>query len=149
MLLRTRAVFASPTGVLPFVLVGTLAGCNSAKHEAVALADAVDLFRHATGAASAVQAAAVDAVPCSDERVCDAKRVCVQAIDATARALALKDDVGLKLADIEAGRLTPDAPEAQALPGKLDEASRLLREGHGAMETCETKLTDLRVTYAF
>jgi hypothetical protein len=127
-----------------------LAGCgNSAKREATSLAEAVDRFRQAGGASSQAQAAAVAAVPCTDDRVCDAKRACVEAIDPTSQALALKDEVTLKLADLQAGRLSPDAPEAQALPGKLDDASRLLREGHTKMEACETKLTDLRVTYAF
>jgi hypothetical protein len=124
--------------------------CGSpAKREAMALADAVDRFRHANGASSVAQAAAVAAVPCSDSGVCDARNACVQAVDPTARALALKDEVTLKLADLEAARLSPDSPEAQALPAKLEDASRLLREGHAKMGACETKLTDLRVTYAF
>jgi len=35
------------------------------------------------------------------------------------------------------------------LPAKLEEATRLLREGHKKMDECDTKLTDLRVAYAF
>jgi len=127
-----------------------LGGCgNSAKREATSLAEAVDRFRQASGASSQAQAAAVAAVPCSDDRVCEAKRACLEAIGPTGQALALKDEVSSKLADIEAARLSPNAPEAQALPGKLDDASRLLQEGHAKMGACETKLTDLRVTYAF
>jgi hypothetical protein len=125
-----------------------LGACTGgAKREASALSDAVDRFRHATGPASTTEAAAVAAVECSDAQVCEAKRACVAAIDPTARALALKDEVGARLADVEAARLTPDSAEAQALPGKLDDASRLLREGHEKMEICERRLTDLRVTY--
>ena len=41
----------------------------------------------------------MDAIACTDERVCEAKRVCMEALDPTARALALKDEVGVKLAD--------------------------------------------------
>ncbi len=117
-----------------------------AKREAAALSEAVDRFSRASTVA---QAQAVDAVACTDERVCDAKRICMEAVDPTAGALALKDEVGVKLADIEAARLAPDSAAAQELPGKLDEASRLLREGHSKMHECDAKLTDLRVTYGF
>jgi hypothetical protein len=54
----------------------------------------------------------------------------------------------LKLADIEAARLAPDAPEAQALVLKLEEATRLLREGHKKMDECDTKLAILRLSSA-
>jgi hypothetical protein len=121
--------------------------CNnsgSAKREAAALTDAVDRFSKVSGPA---EAKAVDDVPCTDERVCEAKRVCMEAIDPTARALAIKDEVSAKLADIEAARLAVDAAGAQELPSKLDEASRLLREGHSKMHDCDRMLTDLKVTY--
>jgi hypothetical protein len=124
-----------------------MAACTgSAKREAAALTEAVDRFSRVS---SAAQVQAVDAVSCTDERVCEAKRVCMEALDPTARALALKDEVGLKLADIEAARLSPDAAAAQELPGKLDEASRLLREGHAKMHECDAKLTDLKLAYGF
>ncbi len=119
---------------------------SSAKREAAALTEAVDRFSKVSGQA---QAKAVDDVPCTDDLVCEAKRVCRGAIDPTARALALKDEVAAKLADIEAARLAPDAAIAQELPGKLEEASRLLREGHSSMHECDTKLSDLKVTYGF
>jgi hypothetical protein len=133
------------------VVLVTLAACTgSGKREAAALTEVVDRFRATSGGASgAAQADAVRATPCSDDRVCDAKRTCVAAVDPTAKALALKNEVAQKLADIEAARLAPDAPEAQALPQKLDDASRLLREGHDKMEQCDTKLTDLRLAYGF
>jgi hypothetical protein len=142
---RTAALLA---GLACAAWVLGAVGCTgAAKREASALSDAVDRFRHATGPASTTEAAAVAAVECSDTQVCEAKQACVAAIDPTARALALKDEVGARLADVEAARLAPDSPEAQALPGKLDDASRLLREGHEKMEICERRMTDLRVTY--
>ena len=110
------------------------------------MSEAVDRFSRASTVA---MAQAVDAVSCTDERVCDAKRVCMEALDPTAKALALKDEVSLRLTDLEAARLAPDSATAQELPGKLDEASRLLREGHAKMHECDAKLTDLRVTYGF
>ncbi len=130
-----------------FVVPLTLSACTgSAKREAAALTEAVDRFSRSS---STAQVEAVNAVSCTDERVCLAKRVCMDALDPTARALELKDEVGQKLADLEAARLAPDSAVAQELPGKLDEASRLLTEGHSKMHECDAKLTDLRVTYGF
>jgi hypothetical protein len=140
--LRTFVLWLAAT-VLPS---GLLACTGSAKREAATLSEAVDRFSRASTSA---QAEAVDEVPCTDERVCEAKRVCTEAIDPTARALVIKDEVGTNIADIEAARLAPDSAIAQALPGKLDEASRLLQEGHAKMHECDAKLTDLRVTYGF
>lgn len=135
------------------ILVGVLAlaGCgNAGKRDASALTEAVDRFRGAgSDVARAAQAEAVASVSCSEARVCDAKATCVEAIGPTAKALALKNEVGMKLADIEAARMAPDSTEAQALPGKLEEATRLLREGHKKMDECDTKLTDLRITFGF
>ncbi len=106
---------------------------------------AVERYQRAPADQTGPAAAAVDAVACTDARVCDAKQACAAAIDATTHALALKEEVTLRLADLESGKLKVDAPEAEALPGKLDEASRLLREGHEKMPDCERKLTTLRI----
>jgi hypothetical protein len=97
----------------------------------------------------AAQAQGVAAVACSDPRVCDAKRTCVEAIDPTVKAFALKEEVSARVTDIEAARLAPGSAEANALPGKLDEATRLLQEGHRRMDECDSRLTDLRVAYGF
>jgi hypothetical protein len=132
---------------LAALAVSLLACGNGAKREAAGLTEAVDRFRHASGASSTPAAQAVDAFACSDPKVCVAKQACVAAIDPTAKALALKDEVGARLADIEAGKIGPDSPEAQALPGQLDDASRLLREGHEKMDDCERRLADLRLAY--
>jgi len=35
----------------------------------------------------------------------------------------------------------------QALPGKLDEAERLLKDGRARMAACDARLTDLRVAF--
>jgi hypothetical protein len=135
---RTPAVF----------LAVSLAGCaGAAKREAAALTEAVDRYRHANSASNASQVAGVSAVSCTDAQVCDAKRACVEAIDPTVRALALKDEVRRRLADIEAARLAPDSPEAQDLPAKLDHATHLLRDGHAKMDDCDKRLMDLQVKY--
>jgi hypothetical protein len=139
------AVF-DPTPAI--VLAACFAACASpAKREASALTDAVDRYRRANSASSASQVAAVAGVSCTEPQVCDAKRVCVEAIDPTVRALSLKDEVERRLADIEAARLAPDSPEAQELPVKLDLATHLLRDGRAKMDDCDKRLTELQVRY--
>ena len=142
MRLRTFALVLA----IPLAAMALPACTGSAKREAAALTEAVDRFSRSS---STAQAEAVDSLPCTDERVCEAKRVCMQALDPTARALALKDEVSQRLTDLEAARLAADSAVAQALPGKLDEASRLLTEGHSKMRECDTKLTDLKLTFGF
>ncbi len=135
---------------LAVVAIATLAlmGCTGAgKHEAASLVSAVDAFRHAPGPAKAQRGQAVADVQCSDTKVCDAKQACVSAIEPTVRALALKDEVTARVADIEKGTLAKDSPEAQALPGKLDEAEKLLTDARAKMQVCDSRLTDLHVDF--
>jgi exonuclease VII small subunit len=130
------------------VLLSTLAACGgSGKREAQALEDAVDRYRRADDASKEAQGKAVAAVPCTDSRVCDARQACVAAIEPTTRALALKNEVARLLVELEQKRLAPDSPEADALPGKLDEAERLLKDGRAGMARCDARLTDLRVAF--
>jgi hypothetical protein len=132
---------------IPAVLVLTLViGCTgTAKREADSLASAVEAYRRTEGPMKPARARAVSEVTCTDARVCDAKGDCVAAVDAATRALALKDEVAARVGDIEHGTLDRESPEAQALPGKLDEAERLLKEGRDRMQLCDEKLTKLRV----
>jgi hypothetical protein len=135
--------------LLRFVaLVAFLVACgNPARREATSLTVAVDRYRQAAdGPSRQAQAEAVSAVACTDTRVCDAKQACVAAIEPTVRSLALKDDVIRRLEDLEQKRLDPTSPEARALPGKLDEAEQLLKEGRAKMTVCDARLRDLRVS---
>jgi ABC-type molybdate transport system ATPase subunit len=126
----------------------TLAACsNQAKREAAILMAAVDGFRRADGASKAALAAKVARVACTDEKVCAAKRACVEAIDPTARALALKEEVATSVSDIERKRVAPESPEARALPAKLDEAERLLNEGRLKMSACDRGLAELQLQH--
>jgi hypothetical protein len=129
-------------------LVACLVACgNPARREATSLTEAVDRYRQATdGPSRQVQSEAVAAVACTDVRVCDAKQACVAAIEPTVRSLALKDEVIRRLDDLEHKRLDPASPEAQALPGKLDEAEQLLKDGRTRMTVCDARLRDLRVS---
>jgi hypothetical protein len=124
------------------------AGCtNAGKHEAASLVTAVDAYRHAAGPAKAERGKAVSDVACTEPKVCDAKLACLAAIEPTVRAIALKDEVTARVADLEKGTLAKDSPEAQALPGKLDEAERLLTDGRAKMQACDAKLTDLHIDF--
>jgi hypothetical protein len=134
--------------VLVVCLLSTLPACSgSGKREAAALTDAVDRYRRADDASKETQGKAVAAVACTDSRVCDAKQACVAAIEPTTRGLTLKDEVARLLVELEQKRLAPDSPEAGALPGKLDEAERLLKDGRAGMARCDARLTDLRVAF--
>lgn len=130
---------------LAAALIGVMACEGSARRESALLTDAVDRYRRAEMGAKAAQRQAILALACTDAEVCAAKQACLAAINPTTRALALKDEVASRLGDIQNGRLAPDAPEADALPGKLDEAERLLREGRAKMADCDGRLADLRV----
>jgi hypothetical protein len=143
-LVRAIAIAGATLGGLG--LLALLACTNAARRETSSLAAAVDRYRHASATEDKESlASAVSSVGCTDARVCDAKQACVAAIDPTTRALALKDEVTRRLADIEQKRLASDSPEAQALPAKLDEAERLLREGRTHMAACDAKLATLQV----
>lgn len=117
----------------------------TAKREADSLASVIEAYRRTDGPGKAARARSVSEVACTDARVCDVKAVCVAAIDSTMQALALKDEVAARVADIEHGTLARDAPEAQALPGKLDQAEKLLKDARQKMGECDDKLANLRV----
>jgi hypothetical protein len=132
--------------VLVLLLVAAGVACTAtAKREADALASAVEAYRRTEGPMKPARARAVSEVTCSDARVCDVKTVCAAAVDATTQALALKEEVAARIGDIEHGALDRSSPEAQALPGKLDEAERLLKEGRDKMRVCDEKLAKLRL----
>jgi len=120
---------------------------SSAKRETASLSSEVDRYRRADNASKQAQESAVAAVACSDAKVCEAKAACLAALTPTTRALLLKDEVARRLVDLESKRLSPDSPDAQALPGKLDDAQKLLVEGRAKMADCDRKLADLRILY--
>jgi hypothetical protein len=131
------------------MLVGaSLLACDGgAKHEASTLLFALDRYRRADNTSKAAEARRVGDVVCTDAKVCGAKQACIASIEPTARALTLKEEVSRRLADVELKRLAPDSAEAQALPGMLDEAELLLKEGRARMPDCEKRLTDLQVEH--
>ncbi|HSY23784.1 MAG TPA: hypothetical protein VK841_16765, partial [Polyangiaceae bacterium] len=83
----------------------------------------------------------------TDTTVCDVKRLCMGAIESTTKALALKNEVAQRLNELDQKKLAPDSPELEALPGKLDEATRMLQEGRTQMLDCDKRLADLRIQF--
>lgn len=125
-----------------------LVGCNiEAKQEADSLVRAMERFRKAENKDKPELIGLVKNTKCSAADVCSARAECLAYADATARALVLKRDVELSLLAVESGAVPKDSEEAKALPRKLDEAEKLLKEGFGHLEPCDGALMGLRRTY--
>jgi predicted transcriptional regulator len=125
----------------------SLAACASGKQEAASLIAAVDRFHRAENADKPDRETAIAQVVCADRDVCEAKRLCDTAARSTAAGLVLKAEVEKGLAAIEKGTLAKTDDAAKALPDKLDEAGRLLGEGHAQMPACDQKILALRGRY--
>lgn len=124
-----------------------LTACSHAKEEAQSLSSAIDRWHAASDADKPAAAAAISAVACTDEEVCETKRACLAVASPTVMSLALRAEVERKLGDVKAGRLSKDSPEAQALPEKLDQASSLLSMAASAVEQCDTRAQTLKRKY--
>ena len=89
----------------------------------------------------------------TDAQVCAAKTIVRRrcSIRHGPNPLALKDRSGADASTTSRpSGLAPGAlDEAQALPAKLDEATRLLGEGRTKMTTCDGQLAGLGVKYGF
>ncbi|WP_394821332.1 hypothetical protein [Pendulispora albinea] len=130
------------------IALASLPACtNAGKAEAESLSTAIERYRTADNALKGSMAEALDKTPCTVTDVCETKRLCVAVSDPTARGLALKNEVERGLASVHTGKLAPDAPEARALPDKLDEAARLLERGHAALSECDDKLRAMKRHY--
>jgi hypothetical protein len=121
--------------------------CASPKPEAAALVAAVDRFHRASNDDRPARADALERLPCADKAVCDARKECVAATGATAQALRLKHEAESFLAEVQASGRPPDEQALRALPGKLDEATRLLGVGRAAMPGCDRRILVLRERY--
>lgn len=125
------------------IAVGVLACEGGARREADQLLAAVERFRRAENAEKPARVDAIRAVVCTDVDVCRAREVCLASAEATAQALVLEREVERGLAAMEKGELPKDAPEAKALPAKLEEAERLLKQGHADLGKCEAETSAL------
>jgi hypothetical protein len=133
--------------VLFVIAIASLVACSHAKEEARALVGAVDAYRMADNAHKGSAASAIETIDCTDAEVCAAKDACLKSARPTAKGLAIKDQVAKKFDDLEARRIAADADIAQTLPGQLDEASRLMAEGHDALAVCDQRVTALRMKH--
>jgi hypothetical protein len=134
--------------VIRWILLGSAALCSACdgaeRRDAERVIAAVTRFRTADNASTPAMVNALKATPCSAPEACRTRDLCVATGEATARALRLKGEVEEGLAALEKGTLAKDTPEATSLPAKLDEAERLLREGHDGLAPCDEALQALR-----
>jgi hypothetical protein len=86
-------------------------------------------------------------VKCSAADVCKARDACLASAEATAKAMRLKSDVEQGLAAVEKDAMPRDSEPARALPGKLDEAEMLLKEGFSLLPACDEQIMDLKKRY--
>ena len=124
-----------------------IACTSGARQEAAQVVEAVDRFRKADNAAKPATVETLRAVKCSAEDVCRARDACLASAEATAKALRLKSEVEQGLSALEKDAMPSDAPEARALPAKLDEAESLLKEGFRALPACDDQVMALKRKY--
>jgi hypothetical protein len=129
------------------LLACTLVACSPGKQEAASLIASVDRFHRAENNEKPERSKAIGSVACTEAEVCEAKKLCLAATKATGDALDLKAEVERGLVDLEHGKLSPGDDAAAALPGKLDQAERMLGEGHAAMPACDQRILALRARY--
>lgn len=137
------------SGLVPslvaFAACAALAGCDGAeRRDAASVVTAVARFRSADNASTPAMVEALKATPCTALDVCKTRDDCVATGEATAKALRLKTEVEQGLAALEKGTLAKDSPEAQELPKKLDEAERLLKQGHDGLTKCDEQVQALK-----
>jgi hypothetical protein len=126
------------------LLLVCLACDGAERREAQTMIAAVQRFRSADLAAAPSALEALRATPCTAADVCEVRRACVEAGEATASALTLKGAVKRGLDAIEGGQLPKDAAEARGLPAKLEEAERLLKKGYEALPSCDERVVALK-----
>ncbi|HEX7665546.1 MAG TPA: hypothetical protein VF407_13565 [Polyangiaceae bacterium] len=122
-----------------------LAACSHDKEEAGALAHSIEVYRGASDSDKQAAVEKIAAVGCTSAEICDTKDECLKMARPTAEALAIKLQARktLDLVEKEAGV----EADVKALPDRLDEASRLLDEGHEHLQSCQEKLTGLEIKY--
>ncbi|MEO8873944.1 MAG: hypothetical protein ABI461_00020 [Polyangiaceae bacterium] len=124
-----------------------IAGCSHDKEQAGALLHAMEQYRAAPDELKMAKLADLTGVTCSTQELCDAKLECLKWVEPTAKGLTMKLEAQKTLANIKAGNVQPNDPNVTDLMDNLDDASRLLDEGHAELQPCEQKLTELRIKY--
>jgi hypothetical protein len=127
-----------------FVLAATPACQSPKKRETQSLAAAVERFLRADNAARPAAAPAIAAVAATDPEVQATKSVCIEASEATSRALTLKSEVEHGLDDLQKGKITKAQAVQRGLDEKLALAMGLLEKGKSKMPLCEDQLMALK-----
>jgi hypothetical protein len=132
-------------GTAAALVLATLAACDSGeRREAETVILAIGRLRTADNPSIPGAVEALRKTPCRSPDVCRARDSCLAAGDATSSALRLKGEVEKSLGRLEKGALAKESAEAQALPGKLDEAERFLKEGHDGLAGCDEQTQALK-----
>lgn len=127
------------------LFISVHSACTSgARQEAAQVVEAVDRFRKADNVGKPAQVESLRAVKCSATDVCKARDACLASAEATSKALRLKSEVEQGLSAVEKGTMPRDSDAAKALPGKLDEAEALLKEGFAALPACDDQIMALK-----
>jgi hypothetical protein len=135
---------ARTASALALIVVG-LGACDGAdRRDAETIVSAVGRFRTADLDATPAVVDALKNTPCRAADVCAAKQACVVAGEALTRSLQLKAEVAAAIAKVESGALSKEAPEAQSLSSKLDEAEAQLKASHDALPACDDQVRALK-----
>lgn len=130
---------------LPLALALPLAACDgSARQEADSVVRATERFRRAENAEKPAVIHDLRATRCSAADVCRARKECLAYAEPTVQALLLKTEVQNGLGRLEKDAMAKDSDEAKALPQKLDDAQRLLKEGIDHLDACDREIQALR-----
>ncbi|AKV03321.1 hypothetical protein AKJ09_09984 [Labilithrix luteola] len=138
------ASFITLAGLAGLLLVGCDGG---ERREAEAVTQVVERFRRADNREKPAAVEALRAAKCSTPDVCHARDICLASAEPTSKALRLSSEVEQGLSAVERDAMPRDSAEAKALPGKLDEAESLLKEGEKAMPACADAMMDLKRKY--
>lgn len=142
---RLNPASSALAAVLLAILSVGAAGCgNPKKRETQSLAQAVERFLRADNAARPAAAPGIVAVVATDPDVQAVKSACIEATEATSRALTLKSEVEMGLDDLQKGRITKAQASARNLDEKLALATGLLQTGKAKMPICESQLMALK-----
>lgn len=130
-----------------FVTLLLVACDGEGQRDAERVLAAVQRFRSADLAATPGVVDALRQTPCHATDACATRDACVAAGEATSRALTLKNEVARKLDALEKGSLDRGSDEATTLPGKLDEAEALLKQGFDLLPACDERVTALKLRH--
>lgn len=133
-------------GLPTFFLLAT--GCDNDRQDAATVLSAIHRFRTAPNESLPAMVDALKTTPCKAAEVCQARDECVTVGEMTAKALRLKTEVEQGLADLDAGKITVDSPEALSFEKKLDDASAALKAGHDGLPRCDAAVQSLKRRYS-